>query len=772
MISRKRREIRTVSLSRSHSGFGFTITGELPCRLGGVLPGSVADCAGLQSGDRLIGINGQDVSMLSHDEVVRRIGSCRSVLRLNVAEHSSEDSSADSSDNADTYVGRTVSNGLHLRPVNMGSVKHQAAEDLAWEARHSELPSRNKYGRHTRTGHAERCHTHFGGVSGARRHVKSANSHDCLDLHHCDDPAPGMVQRRKTKHTVITREARIGIQPPERRPQHFHNICDDSDDDVDDISLSSSELQVVVGYSGSVEMPSNAPRLAGSRLQSIRGAVNRLRATNRTRCLAVMDISADGIRLTDARCRVVACYVTSRIAFCGICPDDRRFFGIVMTSDESHGASGEKASNTSCHVFMVDPEIAEHHLHAGIAARFGLNCTMDLDMPRCLEFPMSAVPIISFLGRLYRHRKNTASFAPLPGSFCSTNVRGIRECKAQDERVYVVDVLKDNDQRSCADGNAVTSVPDEENELFIHNLSVIEPVLGDGDLLGDNEPSQGRKLDEQKCSGRGRLITRSLSQASSILRESNHHMPSSGLRRVTTTLDDSSFRQGFHHMPPYVIHSQPLSHCEMDDDTDVDSTSSVQGNGRSCSTSPVPPPVPPKLCVSKHTSNSRTRLAASKPVQSSALGSHSGVGSIPVSSDTPVGSGRSLPMPQSCSASKPPLPERRPSSTRQINKAAGILKQDVHGRPKSTPPVNKISVAAPVNYDSDPGERANEGTSRQEYITYQSDDNDILKSSEHLGIEMVSTGVSCVTCNVASFVIIMYVTVAKYIIFLWVEANH
>ena len=727
----KRREIRTVSLSRSRSGFGFTITGELPCRLGGVLPGSVADCAGLQSGDRLIGINGQDVSMLSHDEVVRRIGSCRSILKLNVAEHSSEDSSADSSDNAETYVGRMIKTGLHPRPVNMGSVKHRPVENLAWEARHS----RNKYGRHVRSGHAERYHTHSGGFSGAGRHVGSGNGHDCSDLHHCNEPVHGIAQRKKTKHTVITREARIGIRPPDRRPHHFHNVCDDSDDDVDDISLSSSELQVVVGYAGSVEMPSNAPRLAGSRLQSIRAAVNRLRATNRTRCLAVMDISADGIRLTDAMCRVVACYVTSRIAFCGICPDDRRFFGIVMTSGESRSASSENATNTSCHVFMVDPEIAEHHLHAGIAVRFGLNCTMDLDMPRCLEFPLSAVPVISFLGRLFRHRKNTASFAPPPGNFCSTSERGIHEGKVQDDRVYVVDALKDNsDRQPYADGNAATPVPDEENELFIHNLSVIEPVLADGNLLDGNESSQTRKVNEHSCIGRGHMMKRSLSQASSILRESNHHIPPGGLRRVVTTLDDDSFRQGLRHVPPHVMHSQPFKHCDTDDDTDADSTSSVQGNGRSCSASPVPPPVPPKLYVSKHISNSKSRLAASKPAQISAVGLHSGVD---ISSFTPVGSGRPLPVPQSCSASKPPLPERRPSSTRQIHKATGSLKQDVSGRPKSTPPVNKMSIAAPVNYDSDPGERANVGTSNQECISYQSDDNDILKSSEDLAVEMV-----------------------------------
>lgn len=400
----------------------------------------------------------------------------------------------------------------------------------------------------------------------------------------------------------------------------------------------------MVAYSGSVEMPSDAPRLAGSRLQSIRGAVNRLRATNRAHSLVVMDISADGVRLMDVMCRVVACYVTSRIAFCGICPDDRRFFGIVMSS------GGETVPNSSCHVFMVDPEIADHHLHAGIAARFGLNCTMDLDMPRCLEFPLSAVPIIRFLGRLYRHRKNSnTSYVLLSGA--SGNFRGAdsREvCEegrsTDDRRVYVVDTSKDNNvigQRSCADGSA-----DDENELFIHNLSIIEPVLATGrtgNLSDDhNESPQSRKqLDGQRGSFRGCSITRSVSQASSILRESNHrHVPSSGgvLRRVMTTLDENSFRQ----MPPlYIMQSQPLRHCAVtDDDSDgAESTTSAQESRHSGSTSsPMlpPPPLPPKAFGSKYNPNART-AASRQPVQSSAVGSvpSSGVGSTPIGLKTP-----------------------------------------------------------------------------------------------------------------------------------------
>jgi len=193
--------------------------------------------------------------VLSHDEVVRRIGSCRNVLRLNVAEHSStEDSSgADSSDNGpEMYVGgRLVNNGgLRPRPMPLGAVQQQVPMGLEVGPEGSGFVSRQKYVRRIRSGRAaERRHRAHILDSDRRMGVKS--NHDRLDLHRCNEsPTSGMMRRRRTKHTVITREARMGFpRSPERRPLTHHgdgcsyNVCDDSEED-DDFSLSSSELQV------------------------------------------------------------------------------------------------------------------------------------------------------------------------------------------------------------------------------------------------------------------------------------------------------------------------------------------------------------------------------------------------------------------------------------------------------------------------------------------------------------------------------------------------
>uniref|UniRef100_A0A1I8FI51 Protein kinase domain-containing protein n=1 Tax=Macrostomum lignano TaxID=282301 RepID=A0A1I8FI51_9PLAT len=71
---------RTVQLSRSRIGFGFTINGQSPCMLSCIVPGSPADLAALRPGDALLGVNGVSVRGLAHDDVAAAIA--RRIKRL------------------------------------------------------------------------------------------------------------------------------------------------------------------------------------------------------------------------------------------------------------------------------------------------------------------------------------------------------------------------------------------------------------------------------------------------------------------------------------------------------------------------------------------------------------------------------------------------------------------------------------------------------------------------------------------------------------------
>lgn len=87
--------VRTIQINRAAKGFGFTISGQQPCILSCIVPGSPADMAGLRSGDCLVSVNGHGVGKLPHDDVVRLIGKSGGILRLQIAENFYSDSSDD-----------------------------------------------------------------------------------------------------------------------------------------------------------------------------------------------------------------------------------------------------------------------------------------------------------------------------------------------------------------------------------------------------------------------------------------------------------------------------------------------------------------------------------------------------------------------------------------------------------------------------------------------------------------------------------------------------
>ncbi|XP_061620479.1 regulator of G-protein signaling 12 [Phyllopteryx taeniolatus] len=75
-------ELRRVEVHRGRTGYGFTITGQRPCLLSGILEGSPGHLVGLKQGDGIMAINGADVSSALHETVVQMVGRCIGPLRL------------------------------------------------------------------------------------------------------------------------------------------------------------------------------------------------------------------------------------------------------------------------------------------------------------------------------------------------------------------------------------------------------------------------------------------------------------------------------------------------------------------------------------------------------------------------------------------------------------------------------------------------------------------------------------------------------------------
>ncbi|XP_019409141.1 PREDICTED: rhophilin-1 isoform X2 [Crocodylus porosus] len=66
---------RKVHLVRGESGFGFTLRGDSPVLIAGVIPGGCAAEAGLKEGDFIISVNGKDCRWSKHAEVVQLLKS-------------------------------------------------------------------------------------------------------------------------------------------------------------------------------------------------------------------------------------------------------------------------------------------------------------------------------------------------------------------------------------------------------------------------------------------------------------------------------------------------------------------------------------------------------------------------------------------------------------------------------------------------------------------------------------------------------------------------
>ncbi|XP_076992404.1 regulator of G-protein signaling 12 isoform X2 [Tamandua tetradactyla] len=372
--------VRSVEVARGRAGYGFTLSGQAPCVLSCVLRGSPADFVGLRAGDQILAINDIHVKKASHEDVVKLIGKCSGVLHMLVGEGAGHVESCSSDDEggfregqvwrkpkldskalginrAERVVEDMQSGGIFNMIFENPSLCTGDLEPLKWKQRSLSESAASRFG----AGH------------------ESLNS-----------PNPGLLSKEEIAKAV-----------------NDDSVFTTGSENPEDFGVDASILNVamVVGYLGSIELPSTSASLEADSLQAIRGCMRRLRAEQKIHSLVAMKVMHDCVQLCADRAGVVAEYPSEKLAFSAVCPDDRRFFGLVtMQSGDSGGLAGddEGALRTSCHVFMVDPDLFHHRIHQGIARRFGFECTADPDTNGCLEFPASSLPVLQFVSVLYR----------------------------------------------------------------------------------------------------------------------------------------------------------------------------------------------------------------------------------------------------------------------------------------------------------------------------------------------------------------------------------
>ncbi|XP_069449385.1 regulator of G-protein signaling 12 isoform X1 [Ovis canadensis] len=372
--------LRSVEVARGRAGYGFTLSGQAPCVLSCVLRGSPADLVGLRAGDQILAVNEINVKKASHEDVVKLIGKCSGVLHMAIAEGGGHLESCSSDEEVGFYEGRgwlkpkldSKALGINraervVEEMQSGGIFNMIFENPGLRGSSSE-PLKLK----------QRSLSESAGGRCDLAHERAGNLH------------PSLPSKEETSNAGSHGSAfGSGLEAPE------------------DFGLEASILNVamVVGYLGSIELPSAGCSLESDSVQAIRGCLRRLRAEQKIHSLVAMQVMHDCVQLCTDKAAVLARYPAERLAFSAVCPDDRRFFGLVTTQAGDDGSLAQEEDGvlrTSCHVFMVDPDLFSHKIHQGIARRFGFECTADPDTNGCLEFPASSLPVLQFISVLYR----------------------------------------------------------------------------------------------------------------------------------------------------------------------------------------------------------------------------------------------------------------------------------------------------------------------------------------------------------------------------------
>ncbi|XP_005735894.1 regulator of G-protein signaling 12b isoform X3 [Pundamilia nyererei] len=438
--------IRAVEVARGRTGYGFTLSGQSPCVLSCILKGSPADYVGLRSGDYILSVNDINVSKASHEDVVKLIGRCSGVLKLVIAEgerhkrhhqrsaggrhHSSNTMAASyldscsSDDELDGFYDNSVNNnnnsrsgcgargGWYKPKLDTKQLGINRAEKVV-----AELQSGGIFNMIFENS------SHSSSSSDKERPGVSTSSSKPRPLSDSEFPAYRNSSRSQSNPNLLSEEEMaqvlnddsVFLESDFRHLHLQHNEEQDVDDgDGGDLGLEPSEgilnVGMIVGYLGSIELASTGTNLESDSLQAIRGSMRRLRAEQKIHSLVLMKVMHDSVRLCSDRGQVLATYPAEKLAFSACCPDDRRFFGLVtMQATDDHddrhfsiARDDEGSLRTSCHVFIVDPDLCHHQVHLGVARRFGFECTPDPDTGGCLEFPPSSQPLLQFVSVLYR----------------------------------------------------------------------------------------------------------------------------------------------------------------------------------------------------------------------------------------------------------------------------------------------------------------------------------------------------------------------------------
>ncbi|MCI4377548.1 hypothetical protein PGIGA_G00204850 [Pangasianodon gigas] len=361
--------VRRVEIERGRAGYGFTVVGQAPCILSGIMKGSPAHDAGLKPGDCVLSVNGTDVSAASHETVVELIGSSLRSLSLLVS--SGDRQSVNFASSSLAFQGKqkeTWSNPGQMESYEEGIGESVGSFNTVLEISGQACTNASKKQPKQRP-RSEPDMSYW--------------SYQCPSKHN-----PHLLDQEEPSRVVSKDSVFSDFQSQ-------HDILPDS---------STLNVGMVVGYINSIELDLEISHSEEETLQAIRGCITRIATEQKTHYLVMMRVKCNCVQLCDDRDVVLAAYPAENLVLCAVCTEDNRFFGLVskeVTKTDQKKAEQSTCIKTLCHVFIIDPELCDHAEHKSISDHFGFSCTADPDTQGCLEFPQTPYSMLNFVSVLY-----------------------------------------------------------------------------------------------------------------------------------------------------------------------------------------------------------------------------------------------------------------------------------------------------------------------------------------------------------------------------------
>ncbi|KAF7995057.1 hypothetical protein HCN44_004529 [Aphidius gifuensis] len=367
--------VRAVELTRGIKGFGFTISGQQPCILSCIVPGSPADIAGLRAGDYLIAVNSFNVGKTPHDDVVKLIGHSSGILRLQIAENYY----SDSSDDEGLTTARIKPKYSHKQKSVCGNTSTTTSTTTNTTTATTSSSSLTTTKTTTTTAQVQ-CR-----VAKVVRDLQTGAMFD--DNNELIDRLPigklqcnqnGIYHRWNLSNSVPL------PPPPPPPPPHLHKR------DTEKIVH-----RTVVGYLGTIDIPNIHP---STMMQVLKKCIKRLKAEKRNPTTVLLTIHVTNIKLTNSDNKIIAEYPSYRIVFCNSFSEhDKQYFGILTKTAKDN----DDIVSNSCHVFKIYDKLIDHSVHLNTCCKFNFTCTKTCELNVCQEFPDSCNGLIGAIKTLY-----------------------------------------------------------------------------------------------------------------------------------------------------------------------------------------------------------------------------------------------------------------------------------------------------------------------------------------------------------------------------------